>query len=99
MTLTAPTISIAGGGIDVRGTYQAGTIRLDATKSVSLTDTILAATSLAEKALAALPSTIAAKNAGTDPAPPETPPAETPADPAAPGPDTGARGFGRLGGR
>jgi hypothetical protein len=54
----------------------------------SLTDTILAATSLAEKALAALPSTIAAKNAGTDPAPPETPPAETPADPAAPGPDT-----------
>jgi filamentous hemagglutinin family protein len=46
VTLTAPTISIGGGGIDVNGYGgSAGTIRLDATHSVSLTDTALDALS------------------------------------------------------
>jgi filamentous hemagglutinin family protein len=41
VTLTAPTISIDGGIIDMAGGNVGGTIQLNATKSVSLTDTTL----------------------------------------------------------
>jgi filamentous hemagglutinin family protein len=41
VTLTAPTISIRGGVIDMAGGNNGGTIQLDATKSICLTDTTL----------------------------------------------------------
>jgi filamentous hemagglutinin family protein len=40
-TLTAPTISVSGGAFNFSGSGQGGTIQLNATKSVSLTDTAL----------------------------------------------------------
>jgi len=44
-TLTAPTISIRGGAIDVSASAGGGTIQLNATNSINLTDTILNAVS------------------------------------------------------